>query len=174
MRRSGIRAARSTMAGCLLCLLVLSSPAACVGPSRSAAPDHDRDGPLAELAWMTGHWISDGDGMYMEEYWLAPRGGLMMGLHRDVPAKGGAFFEYLRIEHAAGETIYHASPQGRPATPFKLIRSEGIRAVFENKAHDFPQRILYWLDGNGRLHARIEGEEKGVAKSMDWVYQRVH
>jgi hypothetical protein len=157
----------------LLFLLVLSSPAACVGPSGVADRVPDHDGPLAELAWMAGHWAGESDGIHMEEYWLAPRGGLMLGLHRDVTTKGGAFFEYLRIEQDEHETVYHASPQGRRSTPFQLIESEGTRAVFENKAHDFPQRILYRLDEDGRLHARIEGEEKGVAKSMDWVYHKV-
>ncbi len=31
-----------------------------------------------------------------------------------------------------------------------------MRVVFENTAHDFPQRIIYWKDGND-LRARIEG-----------------
>ncbi len=47
------------------------------------------------------------------------------------------------------------------------------KAVFENSSHDFPQRILYRLDEEGELHARIEGREKGVEKSMDWVYHRI-
>ena len=33
--------------------------------------------------------------------------------------------------------------------------------MFENRQHDFPQRILYWLDAAGAMHARIEGPQGG-------------
>jgi hypothetical protein len=39
--------------------------------------------------------------------------------------------------------------------------------VFENKEHDFPQRILYWR-GKGALHARIEGLRDGQPRSLEW------
>ncbi|HEV8253574.1 MAG TPA: DUF6265 family protein [Vicinamibacteria bacterium] len=44
------------------------------------------------------------------------------------------------------------------------------RVVFENKEHDFPQRILYWLDPERRLHARIEGTHGGQALSEEWEW----
>jgi hypothetical protein len=40
--------------------------------------------------------------------------------------------------------FYIAQPQGNPPTEFRLTESLGNRVVFENKAHDFPQRIVYW------------------------------
>ena len=46
------------------------------------------------------------------------------------------------------------------------------RVVFENPEHDFPQRILYWLDDDDMLHARIEGTEGGETHSMEWRYRR--
>jgi hypothetical protein len=47
------------------------------------------------------------------------------------------------------------------------------RVVFENRSHDFlPQRILYWLDAQGALHARIEGPQGGKTVSEEWVFRR--
>ena len=43
--------------------------------------------------------------------------------------------------------------------------------MFANPEHDFPQRILYWLEGEV-LHARIEGETAGGPRSSEWVYTR--
>jgi len=43
--------------------------------------------------------------------------------------------------------------------------------VFENPEHDFPQRILYRLDG-GMLHARIEGVVDGEPLSSEWTWSR--
>jgi hypothetical protein len=45
-------------------------------------------------------------------------------------------------------------------------RREG---VFQNREHGFPQRILYWQDAQGALHARIEGPQGGKAVSEEWV-----
>ena len=44
--------------------------------------------------------------------------------------------------------------------------------VFENLQHDFPQRILYWLDAAGAMHARIEGPQAGKTVSEEWVWTR--
>jgi hypothetical protein len=33
--------------------------------------------------------------------------------------------------------------------------------VFENSEHDFPQRVIYKLDGDGVLRTSIEGLQKG-------------
>ena len=46
------------------------------------------------------------------------------------------------------------------------------RAVFENKQHDFPQRILYWLDAKGALRARIEEPQGGKTASEEWVWTK--
>jgi hypothetical protein len=54
---------------------------------------------------------------------------------------------------------------------FKLKESGDQRIVFENAAHDFPQRILYWRDGD-ELMARIEGTVKGKERSEAWRFTR--
>jgi hypothetical protein len=64
------------------------------------------------------------------------------------------------------------SPMGSPPTPFRLVEQGPSRVVFENLAHDFPQRILYWLDEAGALHARVEGTEKGIARHEEWRWRR--
>jgi len=65
-----------------------------------------------------------------------------------------------------------ASPGSRPAVAFKLVEAGERRAVFENKQHDFPQRILYWLDAAGAMHARIEGRQGGKNASEEWVWTK--
>jgi hypothetical protein len=127
---------------------------------------------LSELAWLTGHWTGTQDGMEMEESWLAPKGNTMLGLHRDVKSNRTVSFEFIRIEAAADGITYWASPQGKPATPFRLIESGGRKVVFENKQHDFPQRVIYWLGSDESLHARIEGSMGGKAAFEEWTWRR--
>ena len=127
---------------------------------------------LAELAWLAGNWTGTQDKLEMEEYWQAPKGNTMLGLHRDVSGGRTVSFEFLRIEATADGITYWASPRGRPPTPFTLIELKGKRVVFENAKHDFPQRIIYWLSDDGALHAKIEGTLKGKPASEEWTWHR--
>ena len=131
------------------------------------------DATLADLSWMTGRWEGDAAGTSMEELWTDPRGGVMLGLHRDVSPAGRAIFEYLRIVEEEGGIAYMASPMGRPAIRFALVSAGASRAVFENPEHDFPRRITYWLGKDGKLHARVEGEEGGTPSAMEWAWSRM-
>ena len=130
------------------------------------------EGDIPRLAWMEGRWTGEKDGVSFEEYWTDPAGGALLGLHRDI--KGGRLvsWEFLRIGTTSEGTFYFASPRSKPPTPFKLVELEGQRAVFENRQHDFPQRILYWLDEKGALHARIEGPQAGKTVSEEWVWTK--
>jgi hypothetical protein len=123
------------------------------------------------LAWMAGTWEGrEASGVEMEEVWLAPKGGSLLGLHRDVAGGRTVSFEFLRIAAEKEGLVYWASPAGRPATPFKLTESGPRRAVFANPAHDFPKKILYWIDEAGALHARIEGD--GPGKAQEWTWRK--
>jgi hypothetical protein len=56
--------------------------------------------------------------------------------------------------------------------PFSLVSINGQRYTFENKAHDFPQRIIYHLVSNNAVHARIEGSKNGKDMGSDFNYTR--
>jgi hypothetical protein len=55
---------------------------------------------------------------------------------------------------------------------FCAVETGDRRVVFENLAHDFPQRILYWLDETGALHARVEGPGEGGIVGEEWIWRR--
>jgi hypothetical protein len=144
-----------------------------LGPS---PPADGSDGDLARsldgLAWLGGCWGSEDSRGSAEECWMGPKAGLMLGVHRDVSPSGQLFFEFLRIEAGEDGVVYLASPKGRPATPFTLVRLEDHGATFENPEHDFPQRIRYWRDADGQtLRVRI-GTLDGQGKSIEWTWSR--
>jgi hypothetical protein len=118
---------------------------------------------------MSGHWVGSADDVEMEEAWIEPNGGVMLGVHRDVTPGKSAIFEYLRIEDRDGTVVYIASPMGRGATEFPLLLLGERVAVFENPDHDFPQRIIYRRNGD-RLTAQIEGLVDGELRSREWVW----
>jgi hypothetical protein len=127
---------------------------------------------VEELSWLAGHWLSESGGRRSEEIWTDAAGGVLVGVHRDVDSSGQVAFEFLRITEQEGWIVYLASPGGRPATAFRLVGTAERTATFENSEHDFPQRIVYRLDADGVLSARIEGEVDGETRSSEWRWRR--
>ena len=83
--------------------------------------------------------------------------------------------EEIRILENDDGIFYEANVedqnQGEPVL-FKLIISEEYKVIFENKEHDFPQRITYELIDNNKLIATIEGLSHGESKSITFDYSR--
>lgn len=156
--RNQLSAAALALACCLL-----ASPAVAQAPDGRAQID--------KLAWMAGNWSGEQDGVASEEIWTSPAGGGLVGLHKDVRDGKMAGFEFLRVEIDAEDRVcYVSSPGGAPPTTFCAVEIGERRVVFESRQHDFPQRILYWLDDAGRLHARIEGPLQGKESAEEWIW----
>lgn len=73
----------------------------------------------------------------------------------------GIFYEADVEDQNSGEPVL-----------FKMISSEPNKVIFENKNHDFPQRITYELIDKQKLIATIDGNINGVSKSVDFIYSR--
>jgi len=127
------------------------------------------DPKLADLAWMSGRWAANIDGVEMEEVWSEPRGGLLLGFHRDITPKRTSF-EFFRIAETKDGIVYLAQPGGQAPTPFRLAESTANRAVFANPEHDFPKRIIYWRN-DAQLCARVEGDG---GEGEEWCWSRVN
>lgn len=148
----------------LACTLLATSASATAAPAD----------PFAGLGWLQGCWVpaSGSAEAGTVETWTGAAGGTMFGMSRTV--KGGRTheFEFVQIrEVEPGKLAYIAQPSGRPPTTFPLLRSADGEYVFENAAHDFPQRVIYKRDGAG-LTARIEGSMKGKLKGIDFPMKR--
>lgn len=131
---------------------------ACAAASASPA-----EGALAKLAWLQGCWAADGAELGSGEHWMAPAGGSMLGMSRTIRKGRTSEYEFLRIAQGAdGRLAFIAQPSGQPQAAFPLLRQDEDTVVFENPAHDFPQRVIYRRIGDTRLHARIEGRGKGI------------
>lgn len=104
--------------------------------------------------WMTGAWShSDGD-KWADEYWTPPRGGLMIGASRSGTGGKLTFFEHMRIVKEDEGLVFIAIAGDQKAVRFVEEQRLIEEIVFDNPAHDYPQRIHYWRDGK-KLKARI-------------------
>jgi Domain of unknown function (DUF6265) len=124
------------------------------------------------LSWMAGCWQQESSGRVVEEMWMAPRGDGMLGMSRTV-AKGRIVeHEFLQIRVQEGRLVYIAKPSRQPEATFTAKSAGAREVIFENLAHDFPQRVIYRLQSDGNLAARIEGTEKGKSRGVDFAMKR--
>lgn len=123
--------------------------------------------------WMAGCWSGQKGSIVYEEQWNRPVGGSMMGMARTLKAHRVIFSEFMRIDSTVGRVTYTpriGTKQG--PVEFVLKSQSGSEVVFENPAHDFPQRIRYKLTPAG-LHARIEGTDKGKERSEEFPMKAI-
>jgi hypothetical protein len=145
--------------------LPLLSAAQDKAPKKAAPPALDAAG----LAFMSGHWETAPGGQQTDENWTDVAGGTLFGTSRTVAGGKTVFFEFLRVETRKDGVFYVAQPKGGKGTDFQLVKLEGEKATFENLAHDFPKRILYWKDGKD-LVARIEGDGSEPEKAQEFRF----
>lgn len=125
----------------------------------------------AELGFMAGCWKSDGKGRVVEEHWMAPAGGALMGMSRTVVNGKMTESEFVQIRDLPEGLTYIAKPSNQPEARFVATSKHDDEIVFENPTHDFPQRIRYRRSGDA-LHARIEGTMNGKVRAVDFPYTR--
>jgi hypothetical protein len=123
-----------------------------------------------DASWLAGYWLSCSPGREVSETWSDARAGMMVGAAITLD-DGKPSWEFSRIGPSAAGLSYFALPSGQEAAEFPLskTKSSATRLVFENLAHDFPQRVIYTREG-GKLSARIEGMIDGKFEAMDWSY----
>ncbi len=126
-----------------------------------------------DLAFMAGCWQLEANGRKTEEQWLAPAGGSLLGVSRTVAAGKTVDYEFLQIRDLAEGLTYIAKPSNQAEARFTVASSTADEVVFENPAHDFPQRIRYRRVGTDALHARVEGTMNGKTRGIDYPYARV-
>ena len=128
---------------------------------------------LRLLAWLAGCWRDERGGRTYEEQWMAPGGGLMLGMSRTLRGDTLVEYELLRLERRSdGSADYVAMPSGQASAAFRIVEITDSLAVFENPEHDFPQRILYRRLADGSLVARIEGADRGRVRGVDFPMRR--
>jgi Domain of unknown function (DUF6265) len=125
-----------------------------------------------DLAFLAGCWKFERNGRTVEEHWLAPAGGSLMGVSRTIAGGKTVEYEFLQIRDLPEGLTYIAKPANQPEARFKLASRTPDELVFENPTHDFPQRIRYRRQADA-LHARVEGMMKGKPSGIDFPYQRV-
>ncbi len=127
--------------------------------------------------WMAGCWEHRSGDRWTEECWTIPRAGMMMGSGRT--GIGDKLVDWetmqIRLDYDTGQgpvvrMAFKGAPKGVNGTVFAWSPSQDLGVTFGNAAHDFPQRIRYWREGE-ELLAEISLADG--SKPVRWRYRRM-
>ena len=123
--------------------------------------------------WMAGCWEQRSGEDWTEECWTAPGGGVMLGSARTVVGGKLRDWEAMQIMlHDPGsdaKMVFWAAPNGGDRTAFAWSPRDLSGVTFYNVAHDYPQRVRYWREGD-LLLAEIAMADG--SRPMRWTYRR--
>ena len=129
---------------------------------------------IADLAWLQGCWeLREGDRL-VEERWMPPRAGSMLGVGRTTSGRKLVEHEFMVLTERDGRLAYEAHPSGQATTTFMSKPISGREVVFEDPTHDFPQRVGYKSTGPGQMLAWVEGTSGGKSRRIEFPYRLVN
>lgn len=155
----------------LLCILILMT--------LSHAQCGSGAGKLTEFKWILGKWqMKSGENYFVEE-WKQINDSTFEGTSYKYPASDPSKktpLEGVQLISKGGEVFYVPTVVGQnKGLPvyFKFTGKEKEEYVFENKEHDFPQRIIYIPLSKKQMNARVEGTVNERFNVLTLEYQRL-
>jgi hypothetical protein len=149
------------------------APAALLFSLLASAPAGAQSRSISDQQWLIGCWERARPSGRMVEAWSAPVAGVMVGISTSIRDTTLRVLERLRLFYRADTLIYEASPARQPMNEFRSTRISAEELVFEDAAHDFPQKIRYRRIGTDSLLARVEGDRNGRQPPIDYAFKRV-
>lgn len=140
-----------------LAVLMVPLPAAGAGECQS----------LDKLDWLLGDWTTSPTRIVIRESWRRVSDATFEGESITTSVADGTVVNYetLRLVAMSDAVFYIAKvTENDLPVPFRLTRCSGDVAVFENPAHDAPQRLIYRLvdpsiqDRASDMEVTLEGE----------------
>ena len=159
---------RSAAVMLLALVLLIGSTASRSGAQQPSARPYD----LTDVDWLLDVWVHPGGDQIACEAWNRVSDHTFEGRGFKVQEGDTVTTEVLRLVKM-GDGVYFISMVAHNLRPvsFKLVKLAGTIAVFENLEHDFPQRIVYSLEGD-QLTGQIEGEKDGETRGVDFPFIR--
>jgi hypothetical protein len=125
-----------------------------------------------DLSWLVGEWCAPKDDLARTttcERWKPMADGVMQGL-TIIWHERFWTAEDMRITVEPDRLVFHAEPAKQKPTDFYATGAQPAMTLrFENRAHDYPQVVRYWREGE-LLMAEISHADG--SNPTRWTYQR--
>jgi hypothetical protein len=120
------------------------------------------------LSWLEGSWQGDFEGNPFEAHYTSPEGGSILSMSKEFLKDGRCWIEFERFTISGDSVLLTPYPQGEKSVSFVLTGHDPSvkKAVFENKAHDFPTDITYEMTAPDSLRILVAGPGKDGRKVL--------
>jgi len=126
--------------------------------------------------WLIGSWENKTDQGDLTESWERTNDSVFHGQSFFIKKKDTLHNETIELKQIGNELTYNPTVKGQNddlPVAFRLTRATAKQLVFENPAHDFPQKITYSLITNDSLVAEISGMQQGKLASESYPMKRI-
>lgn len=129
-----------------------------------------------QLHQLSGRWSMETRKGLLYETWKIISPVEMISSSYRLNGNDTMFLEKVRLVDSSSSVYYipvvSGQNDGKPVY-FRLQPVVNGSFVFENKEHDYPQRVIYRFRDTDHIDARIEGERQGKLMGSDFPYRRV-
>lgn len=125
--------------------------------------------------WLTGKWENQTQRGKMVEEWSKLNDSTYTGKSYMITAADSISLESIALKKEGNEIFYIPTVKGQnndQPVKFKLTSSSPNQLVFENPAHDFPQKITYTLESENSLMAEISGVVNGQQRARKFPMKK--
>ncbi len=155
---------------------ILSIAVACLLLQACGSNTKNEQSKLDSFKWILGFWEMSTPEGTVTESWIKTSDSTYSGIGKYVDSSGQVLSsEEIQIVLRDGNLLYipvvSNQNNGEPVV-FNEVSFSDTLIVFENKMHDFPQRITYHKQLGDALLAFIEGEINGETQRIDYPYTK--
>lgn len=153
------------------------APGAAVAPAGMKAA-------VDQLSWVAGPWRGTLNDRTIEQHWMSPLGGSLVGMYRSIRDNRASLYEILTMEQQGDEVflrIKHFAPgPGLVSQEAKdqsadhvLVKLEARTAVFEGSAGGNPVRVTFNSPDQDTLNITVERQREGKPVATEFKYKRI-
>jgi hypothetical protein len=135
-----------------------------------------RELKIVQASWLIGKWANTTTQRHDYESWEKYNDSTYLGKSYSIQGGDTVSSESIRLVEDSESIHYIPIVLGQNnnlPVSFKLTVLEANKLIFENPAHDFPQRISYQLVSPDSLVAEISGMVKGEHRARQFPMRRV-
>jgi len=151
--------------------------AACSTPQPQAETEAMKPAKkIAEAGWLVGTWSGNSGERSTYENWEKYNDSTYVGRSYSIQQGDTVSSESIRLVQQGKVINYIPTVEGQNndmPVMFTLISSDSNKLIFENPAHDFPQRVTYRMVSPDSLIAEISGLINGKQHAQEFPMHRV-
>lgn len=134
---------------------------------------------VTKFSWLAGKWSMKEKNATIVEQWSFFNGSLKC-MSYEVKGIDTTLIENASISCIGGKSVFTYYPEKadkdgkKEPVHFVLVSEKDNTFIFENKQHDFPQRVVYQRVNETECHAWIEGMENGKLNKVEFNYLKAN